>query len=119
MSVNIKDIQEFFIMFKARFDNDVELPALDTFPSLDVLNSSDPFSAAVQKTIEKGYQLSISIKQLERLVQILKSKGFYHDDDYTHKLREEELIMSNPELKHLHDQYKTYLYMLNGDQYDG
>lgn len=110
---DLADLQEFFKMFDVRIDGDTVLSRWKLNP-FEELNPSATF------TTEKhpAYQLTVSIKQLQRLVNILKSKGYYHDDAYQIKMHEEELILSNPQLKYLHDQYKTYLYMLNDRPYD-
>ena len=111
----IEDLQEFFKIFEIRIDGD------KTIPRYHPSNYSyyDPeTTATMQIESVPAYQLTISIRQLERLVNILNGKGYYHDDMYQIKMHEEELILSNPHLKHLHDQYKTLLYMLNDKAYD-
>ena len=74
------------------------------------------YSYSVEK--ERGYEINISKRQLERLLKILKSKGYYHDDDYGKRMREEEMILRSPELKRMHDEYKMMLYMMCGDTWD-
>ena len=115
---DLKDFHEFFKMFDVRIDGDTTMPRWNL--SKYKLYDEHPHlqTASMKAEVVPAYQLTIGIRQLERLINILKSKGYFHDDAYQIKLREEELIMSNPQLKHLHDQYKMYLYMLNDQTYD-
>lgn len=113
MSSNFEDLHQFFKMFNVRIDKDVEIQKKSAWSRiLARYDSSQSKTATEQSNYEKGYQLTIAISQLERLVSMLKNKGYYHDDDYAVRLQEEDLIMEHPELKQLHDQYKTLLYLL-------
>mgnify|MGYP003351739861 CR=1 FL=1 len=78
---------------------------------------NDTATSMVRTTYEEGFEITISKHSLMRLTDMLKSKGYYHDEDYRKRIAEEELILTNPALKQLHDQYKMYLYMLCGDEY--
>lgn len=110
-----EDIIDFLKMFNVVIDDDKRfLSQWDTTALLGPLTATDEIKVRQVPAI----QLTISHKQLIRLVKILKGKGYFHDDDYQIKLNEEELILSNPELKKLHDQYKMYLYMLNDTPYN-
>lgn len=109
-----QDLAEFCKLFNVKIEDTVNIPVFDTnnfFYYRQIINDQ---SATEQITdrIEPGYRLIISDRQLERLIKIIKSKGYYHDDAYNIKMQEEDLILSHPELKALHDQYKTFLYML-------
>jgi hypothetical protein len=117
-SKDLKDFQEFFKMFDIRIDGDTTMSRWNLSKYKPYDENPHLQTAAMKAEVVPAYQLTIGIKQLERLVDILKSKGYFHDDAYQIKLREEELIMSNPTLKHYHDQYKTLLYMLNDRTYD-
>lgn len=112
MSNTNADLQEFFTMFNIFNVKSVEIISeLQYHPLLNNCNSAT--TATQQLDRKRGYQITITEDNLERIISMLKIKGFYHDEDYTIKLKEEELIMSNPILKQLHDQYKAYLYLLN------
>lgn len=109
------DLSEFARMFRVQIEREVAIPSRRSWiPDMNL----DPDSSTYTKVMtERGYRIVISESQLERLIGMLKTKGFYHDDDYTKRLQEEEIIMSTPELKRLHDEYKMLLYILCGDDW--
>lgn len=84
---DLRNLGEFLKMFKAEFN---------------IINRED----------NPKYVVKFSPDELFRLLDILKSKGYYHDDDYRYKMCEEDVILSNPELKELHDRYKMLLYIV-------
>jgi hypothetical protein len=109
-----QDLYEFARIFGIHLDREILMPKLPRSPISD-----DPISDNISVRVwdEPGYQLTIRESQLVRLISMLKQKGYYHDDDYTKRLHEEELILSHSELKRMHDEYKMMLYMLCGDEY--
>jgi hypothetical protein len=113
-----EEIYEFMKMFRVRYEREVQIPTMPK-PSTYDFSDSDISSITSTLTTERGYQFVISERQMERLIAMLKQKGYYHDDDYTKRLREEELILAHPELKRMHDEYKMLLYILCGDEWRG
>ena len=111
------DLRRILNAFGARITKEVQIPT----PRWDDLFLPNDFFSTATATarIEEGYEIVISKRQLLRLLDVLKSKGYYHDEDYQKRMAEEELILSNHQLKQLHDQYKMYLYMLCGDHWEG
>lgn len=116
--VSRQDLTEFCKLFNVKVEEQVNISVYETNMLFyeKTINNPSATDKIVHRT-EHGYKLVISERQLERLVSIIKSKGYYHDDAYNIKMQEEELILSHPELKRLHDQYKMLLYMLSSDQF--
>lgn len=112
--LNDEDLVAFCKMFGVSIDNTNRFLSKWDCSLFHQLTATD--DAEFKK--EQAIQLTISYVQLGQLIKILKSKGYFHDDDYQIKLSEEELIMSNPELKKLHDQYKMLLYLMNNRYYE-
>jgi hypothetical protein len=108
-----EDLNEFSRMFGIQIDREVQMLK----SSKSMLDEQFSNTATAQIYNEFGYQFTISERQLDRMISMLKQKGYYHDEDYTKRLREEELILSHPELKRMHDEYKMMLYFLCGDEY--
>ncbi len=106
-------LHEFCRMFGIRFTENVDMAILADLPFPNQLY--DTATEIVRR--ESGVKMVISEKQLARLIRMLTNKGYYHDDSYDKRMREEELILSYPELKRMHDEYKMYLYMLCGDEW--
>lgn len=116
--VTRQDLAEFCKLFNAKIEDLINIPVYDTNKFYyKQMHNKQSATEQINYRIEQGYRLTISERQLERLIKIIKSKGYYHDDAYNIKMQEEELILSHPELKRLHDQYKMLLYMLGGDQF--
>lgn len=109
-----RDLNHFLKMFDIRNSRAVNLYQP---PRCDITPFNEKISDKPDVLSEPAYQFTISERQLKRLIQVLKDKGYYHDEDYTKRLNEEDLILENPELKRMHDQYKMYLYMLCGDEW--
>ena len=109
-----KDLKEFLHLFDVYLRGESRRPPR---PSLMLPSYEDRYTATEAVQTEKAYDLNISEQQLAKLIRILKHKGFYHDEDYAIRMREEELIMSHPELKRLHDEYKMLLCLLSSDQW--
>lgn len=106
-----KEITQFMRLFEIRLVREVNIARVPEFSM-----SSEPTDTATYNyNTEKGYQVTITERQLLRLVSILKQKGYYHDEEYDKRLREEEMILSNPDLKLLHDEYKMLLHLLCND----
>lgn len=109
------DLNEFMKLFNVRFDREMQIPKITPFSI-----TSEPMDTAVYNFhTETAYQFIITERQLERLISMLKQKGYYHDEDYLKRLKEEELLLSHPELKRMHDEYKMLLYILCGDEWSG
>jgi DNA invertase Pin-like site-specific DNA recombinase len=106
-------LYEFCNMFQIRLDERVQIADYSSPSITDLIKDTATYTYNRQA----GYRLTISERQLERLISMLTNKGYYHDEDYTKRLREEELILSRPELKRMHDEYKMLLYMLCGDEW--
>lgn len=113
------DLEDFFKMFEIQINEETNISRWRYDRLINTI-ATKTATGPIEFTTETipALQLTISVRQLERLVKILKSKGYFHDDDYQIKLQEEELILANLTLKHYHDQYKTLLYMLNDRDYD-
>lgn len=109
------DLNNFLRMFEVNLDQKIKYRR--RYTSYGIVNHN--YGEISEPTFEQEEEmtLSIPVSQLKRLLDILTQKGYYHDDIYLIRLREEEEILCNPELKNLHDQYKTYLYMLCGDEW--
>jgi hypothetical protein len=109
-----KDLKEFLDLFDVYLRGESRRPPAYSFA---LSGYEDSYTAMQVAKTEKAYDLNISERQLVRLIGMLKHKGYYHDEDYAIRMREEELIMSYPELKRLHDEYKMLLCLLSGDQW--
>lgn len=115
---DLEDFHKFLREFDIQVVKDVDLGASPF--GTDVFSISNSKSTATEQIKNKGipgYNINISMRQLTRLLKILKSKGYLHDDDYEIRMQEEDLILNNPDLKDLHNQYKTLLYMLCNQEY--
>lgn len=114
-----QDLDDFFKMFEIQINEETDLSRwkINELP-ISIASKDINQNATFSTERIPAVQLTISLRHLERLVRILKSKGYFHDDDYHIKLSEEDLILANPVLKQYHDQYKTLLYMLNDRNYD-
>jgi hypothetical protein len=102
------ELRKFLDVFKVRIIRDISLPV-----AVDLNNISVIDTAVYNYEREEGIEICMSKSQLRRLIDIFKSKGYYHDDDYQMRLFEEDAILNNPDLKRMHDEYKMYLYMLS------
>lgn len=113
---DLEDFHKFLREFDIQVVKDVDLGAspfrIDMFG-----NSNLTATEQIRNKGIPGYNINISTRQLTRLLRVLKSKGYLHDDDYEIRMQEEDLILNNPDLKDLHNQYKTLLYMLCGQEY--
>lgn len=110
------ELLKFLFKFNFNIEKEVEISE-KSFLSVD----NQPLTATDSKLrafSEPGLRVTISYNSLFRLLDMLRSKGYYHDDLYQIRMQEEELIMENPSLKQLHDQYKTMLYLMCGEDYN-
>lgn len=114
------DLEKFLRTFDAHISKELEMIQLVNPKPIRMvnLNPMDTATFQIERQRQKGYQITISERNLARLIDMIKNKGYYHDDEYDKRMREEDLILSHPDLKRMHDQYKMYLYLLCGDRYD-
>jgi hypothetical protein len=111
-----RDLKEFLHLFEVYLQGESRRPSRHN-PMPMITGYKDSYTAIEAVQTEQAYDLNIGEKQLAKLIRILKYKGFYHDEDYAIRMREEELIMNHPELKRLHDEYKMLLCLLSSDQW--
>ena len=113
----LNELITFLNLFEFKVEDEVEIavPGYSAYVP-DLITATN--AKQMRPLIESGLKVTISYKNLTRLTKMLKSKGYYHDDAYQIRMREEELIMENPGLKELHDQYKTMLYLMCGEEYN-
>lgn len=111
-----EDLHKLLKLFEIRVIREIEMVKPRSLSLTTFAEHATASSYSVEK--ERGYEINISRQQLERLLEMLKSKGYYHDDDYEKRMREEDMILRNPELKRMHDEYKMMLYMMCGDAHD-
>lgn len=103
---DLEDFQGFCRMFGVKVNRHVDIRT-----TTEAIGKPGTATAAYT---QPGLDIRISISNLYRIIEMLKTKGYFHDDTYQVRMREEELILTHPELRNLHDQYKTLLYMLAG-----
>jgi hypothetical protein len=108
------NLYDFCRMFDIRVTEKVDIPVIE--PPMTMIDQPAYTATAVMRK-EPAVRMVISERQLVRMITMLTQKGYYHDDSYDKRMREEELILSNPDLKRMHDEYKMYLYMLCGDEW--
>lgn len=113
---NIKDedIDDFFLYFGITLNGTTSIPVWDPGISGDILfpeQLDGELDKKYQIKQERGYNITITEHELKHLLNVLKTKGFFHDEDYITRIKESNAILDNPELKKLYDQYKTMLFM--------
>lgn len=99
------DFDEFCEIFDVQVNDLVDIPV-----DIPIINPGSGTSTATAVT--PGIDITLSTHNMIRIIQMLKSKGYFHDETYQVRMREEELVLTHNDLHDLHNQYRTLLYLL-------